>query len=244
MEQSNDADKSPALSTPRARKALDFLQRWKPFGELSAESLLRRDIMNFLAAADNAQRKEVFKRASSQFRLYDLYTGLGLYRSGTNERAARYQELLELTAEKLGTLVEESNQKDVLDLIQFGFEFGRYQNKPRTMMLRRFLFDLFSLKAGDPQGMKYSLFPGKLLYSGQGKTHDEMARDFAGLGMGKAFPLAGGTFHRDGTLEFRYNVGSRAFGRNCEPSEVREALVTALRSTGGDAERLTVKLEG
>lgn len=216
-----------------------FLAGWKPFAGLESQ-LLAGQVLAFLEAASPERRRNVLARANGLFRLHEIYRELGIFRKGRNERAEQFNRLLEEPTEEIAAAIREGRQKEPLGMLQYCFEFGRHEAPPRHEVMRQFLLTVLGLEVGSVP-IKYSLFSGGVLYSGGGKTHDEMARDFARYGLGGA-PMAGGQLTRVQPLQFHYDVSSTAY-RSGEPGQVREALLRAVRATGGDEGRITVKLE-
>jgi len=99
----------------------------------------------------------------------------------------------------------------------------------------------FTLEVGAAP-IKYSAYGGGVLYSGGGKSHDEMARDFVRYGLGGGQPQAGGLLSRTAPLTFVYDVSSTAF-RSGDPNQVREGFLQWLRNTGGDTDKVTITLD-
>ncbi|MDH4246664.1 MAG: hypothetical protein OEW39_02480 [Deltaproteobacteria bacterium] len=232
----------PRRPTTPAERGLAFLAEWKPFKDLPPNSHLRRFIPEFLQAGTPERRRELFLRVNTLFKVQGVYKEQGLLREGKNERMAQFEELFKLSAEALGNLVAEGHQRHALSLLQFGFEFGRHPASNRQLILRDFLLILFSQNPMDP-ALKFCLYPGGVLYTAGGKSHDELVQDFRREGLGSGAPMAGGLMWRKTKFAFTYDLSSTAFGRNSEPGAVKTALLNAVRSTGGDDTRLNVSLE-
>ena len=202
--------------------------------------VLPGQILSFLEAGTPAGRRRALSNASSLFRLHECYRELGIFRAGQNERAERFDELLALSLENLAASIRAGRQRDPLALIQFCFEFGRHQATPRNDVIRQFIHTALNLPIGG-NPMKYSLFIGNVLYASEGKTHDEMAEDFKNLGLG-AQPICGGMLKRTAQLEIHYDVSSSAY-RTGDPGQVRDALLRAIRASGGGEDKVLIKLE-
>lgn len=230
------------LGVAEALKEIEgFLMGWKPYAELPGDIMLQAQILAFLAAPEREERRRHLSAASSLFTLHERYRELEIFRSGRNERAERFEELLALDASQLAAAIREKRQKDLLGLIQFCFEFGRHPAQPKQLLMRDFLLTVFAMEVGAVP-IKYSAYGGGVLYSGGGKTHDEMARDFVRYGLGGGVPQAGGLFYRPEPLRFVYDVSSTAF-RSGDPGQVREGFLQGLRNTGGDLDKVSISLD-
>lgn len=216
-----------------------FFSNWSPFSEMDSQ-VLPGQILSFFEAGTPADSRRALSNASSLFRLHECYRELGIFREGQNERAERFDELLALSVEDLAASIREGRQRDHLGLIQFCFEFGRHQATPRNDVVRQFIHRALNLPVGG-KTMKYSLFIGNVLYASEGKTHDEMAEDFKNLGLAGQ-PVCGGRLKRPAQLEIQYDVNSSAY-RTGDPGQVRDALLRAIRASGGAENDVTIKLE-
>ena len=216
-----------------------FFSNWSPFAEMDSQ-VLPGQILSFLEAETPADSRRALSNASSLFRLHECYRELGIFRGGQNERAGKFDELLALSLEDLAASIREGRQRDHLGLIQYCFEFGRHQATPRNDVVRQFIHTVLNLPIGG-KTMKYSLFIGNVLYASEGKTHDEMAEDFKSLGLAGQ-PVCGGMLKRSGQLEIHYDVSSTAY-RTGDPGQVRDALLRAIRASGGAENDVTIKLE-
>ncbi len=221
------------------QEVTDFFAGWPPYAEMPSR-VLPGQIITFLTEEDPQRRREILTSASPLFRLHERYRELEMFRPGRNERAEQFQVLLGLSLEDLARSIREKRQKEHLVLIQYCFEFGRHEVSPRNDVVREFLHTALSLPIGE-NTMKYSLFAGNVLYSSGGKTHDEMAVDFKNLGLA-AQPLCGGMLKRTAPLELHYDVSSSAY-RTGDPGQVRDAMQRAIRASGGDEDKLVIKLE-
>lgn len=215
-----------------------FLQGWKPFAEL-AGTTLPAQMLALLGEADPEARRRHLHAASDLFRLHERYRELELFREGKNEKAEQFQRLLALPAEEFAAALARGEQKDYLGLLQFCFEFGRHAVPPRHNLMREFIYKLLDMEVG-ALGIKYSLYPGGVLYSSAGKSHDEMAQDFARLGMGGA-PIAGGTIARVGPAQFTYDMASTAYKQTSDPAAVSEPLRRWVRNTGGREDKVALR---
>lgn len=208
----------------------EFLERWRPFADLAATPVAAQ-ILALLGEPDAAARGQKLAGLSDLYRLHVLYRELNMLRNGRNEKAERFAELLSLPLDDFAAAVVDGEPQSYLDLLQFCLEFGRYRLDSRQALMRRFLLQVFSLqKLG--LGMKFSLYPGEVLFSTAGKTHDELAQSLARLGMGGP-PLAGGTITRKAALEFHFDLKSTAYKATDNPEAVRGPLLRGIRITGG-----------
>ena len=230
------------MSTP-AQVVESFLAGWKPFAELPRGLALPGQMLAFLNETRPEERRRHFAAASDLYRLHERFRTLGIFREEKNEKADGFETLFALSLADLAAAIEARKQKELLGLLQFCFEFGRHEAPPRQYVLREFISHLFDREIHAP-GLKYSLYAGGLLYTGGGKTHDEMAADFARFGLGGGRPVAGGEFVRTDTLAFRYDLGSSAFRAAGDPLAVKEALLKGIRSNGGRDDLVTVELVG
>lgn len=202
--------------------------------------VLQGEILSFLETDDPEARQGRLIQASGRYRLHERYRELGIFREDRNEWTERFGRLLAISTGEFAGAIGLGNQKGQLGLLQYGFEIGRHAVDPRHEVVRRFIHTLFELPIGGLP-IKYSLFAGGVLYSGSGRTHDEMAQDFVRLGLG-AVPVTGGVFGRTETLAFRYDTSSTAY-RTGDPNLVRESLLKGIRTTGGREDLVIVKLE-
>lgn len=220
----------------------DFLEGWKPFADLPTNGSLRRDIVLLLETATEERRSAVLARANQLMRLHGLWRELGIFRAGPNERAEQFDRIVKLSVSDLARTLGSPQGKEDLALLQYAFEFGRHAVDSRQHGVRAFLLELFSQPEMSPP-IKFSLFPGGVLYTGGGKTHDEMAKQFAEDGFGGGKPIMGGLMVRTGTLAFSYDVSSTAVRAAGQPTQVRDALLRSLRATGADPDRVAIKVE-
>jgi hypothetical protein len=217
-----------------------FLLGWKPFAEL-AGTMLAAQILALLGEPDAEARARHLASASDLYRLHARYRELGLYREGRNERAEQFERLLALRLEDFAAAIAAGEQKEQLALLQACFEFGRNAAPPRNGLMREFIYKLFELETGG-LGVKYSLYPGGVLYTTAGKSHDEMAQDLARLGMGGA-PVAGGTIGRTGEAAFAYDMASTAYKATNDPNAVKEPLLRWIRNTGGREDKVQLRFD-
>jgi hypothetical protein len=228
---------SESSSASSFRTVERLLAGWKPFADL-AGTMLAAQILALLRDGDPELRRAHLASASDLYRLHLRYAELGLLREGRNERAEQFARLLALSTDAFAAAIARGEQKEPLALLQACFEFGRHEAQARNVLMRQFILTLLELDVG-ALGVKYSLYPGGVLYTTAGKTHDEMAQDLAKLGMGGA-PIAGGTIARTGQAEFHYDMASTAYKATNDPNAVKEPLLRAVRVSGGreDAFRL------
>ena len=217
-----------------------FLKGWKPFAELSG-TMLAAQILALLAEGDPEARRRHLASASDLYRLHRRYEELGLLRPGKNERAEQFERLLTEPIAVFAQAIGDGAQKEHLSRLQFCFEFGRHAAPPRVTLMREFIHKLFDLETG-ALGVKYSLYPGGVLYTSAGKSHDEMAQDLAKLGMGGA-PVAGGAIARSAQLEFVYDMASTAYKATNDPAAVKEPLLRAIRNSGGEEQRVRLRFD-
>ncbi|HKI98760.1 MAG TPA: hypothetical protein VKB51_09830 [bacterium] len=217
-----------------------FLQGWKPFAELAGTAQARH-ILALLAADKPEVRQRRLLAACDLYRLLRCYEALGLLREGRNERAEQFERLLSLRTADLAASIARGEQKEPLGLLQYCLEFGRHALPPRHTLMRGFILALFELDAGGV-GMKYSLYPGGVLFTAGGKTHEEMVRELARQGLGGT-PLAGGTIARTGRTAFLYDMASTAFRATNDPEAVKAPLLRWIRNTGGQDDKVELYFE-
>jgi hypothetical protein len=208
-----------------------FMLNWMPFAMLPPGSRARTSIMRFLAAETPDDRARALEYASTLYRLQRHYKDLGILRT---ERAYDpYTELLGLTRQKMAIAIRQGNTTEMLGLLQRAFEFGRNPVPPQHHAARTFLLEFWSLESGGPN-MKYCIYANGIPYSGGGKTHEEMARQFVATGLGNGLPLCGGLIYRIEDLVFQFDVSSTAFRANVQPEQVRHAILRWIHATGAD----------
>lgn len=213
-----------------------FLAGWRPYAELPQRHPLRRDIPAVLGAGSRSAREARFARANSLYALQCRYRELGVLREPPGERARQFEALLDLSLAALARAIEAGDAREHLRLLQYTFEFGRHPVPAQQTVVRGFLLELLGLEVRAP-AMKYSLYPNGVLYTGGGKTHEEMAREFVTAGYGGGLPAGGGLLWRTDTLAYTFDLSSTAFGTPADVATVAKALKRAIRQTGGDEAR-------
>jgi len=216
-----------------------FLQGWAPFGALPPGSRARTSLLRFLAAQAQEERQRALQYASPLYRIQSQYEKLGILRA--DRPADPFAELLSLEREKLALAIRQGTAQDLLALLQRAFEFGRTPVPPAQQAARTFLQEFWSLQAHGPN-MKYCLYPSGIPYSGGGKTHEEMARQFVSDGLGGGQPQCGGQIARDTPLDFTFDLSSTAFRGGSQPDAVRQAVLRSIRATGGDDAKVVLNL--
>jgi hypothetical protein len=223
------------------QQAIDrFLLNWMPFAMLPPGSRARTSIMRFLSADVPDDRVRAMEYASPLFRLQRQYRALGILR--TDRAFDPYTELLGITPQKMAIAIRQDNTAELLGLIQRVFEFGRYPVPPQHQAARTFLLELWGLQSGGPN-MKYCLYANGVPYSGGGKTHEEMARQFVASGLGNGLPQCGGLIYRTSDLGFHFDVSSTAFRASVQLEGVRHAILRWIRAAGADETRLSFELQ-
>ena len=216
----------------------EFLMGWKPFAQLPPGNPARRSLTRFIETDDPTQREEIFARLNLLYRLHKTYVELGMRREDNSGIGEQHQRLMRMKVEDMAEAISSGGRRDLAELLQAGFEFGRSVLEPRLMAVRLFLLEFWDLPVGG-LGMKYSVYPNGVLFSIVGLTHDELARRFNDLGMGQGAPLGGGEIQRQGDLEFLFDTASTAFKGAFKPEFVQESLKRWVRLTGGSEDRVT-----
>ena len=227
---------SDAISDAR-QTVQAFLEGWKPFAQLPPGNPARRHITRFIETDDAEARGKILARQSLLYRLQQLYGRLGMKREDGAGTRGQFRELINMPLAEMARAVAANRRKEFAELLQGGFEFGRGTPKPRIVAVRRFLLELLTLPVLGG-GMKYSIYPNGVLYSGGGLTHEEMAKKFNDLGLGQGNPLGGGEIQRPAKLAFIYDVASTAFVTVMKPEFVKESLLRWVYLTGGMEERV------
>lgn len=212
----------------------------RPFVELAGAPLAAQTLA-LLGERSPARRSKRLVAISDLYRLHVVYGELGILREGGSEKVDRFAQLLALPLEDVAAAVETGDTQSLLDLLLFCLELGPHRLEPRHTLMRRFLLQVFSLKKHGV-AMKYSLYTGDVLYSASGKTHDELARDLARLGM-TGPPLAGGSIVRSEPLTFVFDLGSTAYKATNNPEAVRGPLLHWIRNTGGREEQVRLQYD-
>jgi hypothetical protein len=218
-----------------------FMQNWTPYSTLRPGNRARTSLARFLAAATREDRARALEYASALSRLQRIYGELGILRTG--RAFDPYAELLELTAQKFADAIRQGHHPEWLTLLQHAFEFGKHPVLPPQQAARTFLLEFWALRVSGPT-MKYCIYINGVPYSGGGKTHEEMARQFVHDGLGSGSPMCGGQINRTDDLVFEFDVGSTAFHTSMRHEEVRQVILRSIHATGGDETRVTLKHHG
>lgn len=221
------------------RQVIDrFMQSWPPFAALPPGSRARTSVTRFLAATSDEERARALEYASSLSKLQRTYKELGILR--LDRAFDPYSGLLELTPQKMAEAIRQGKLPELQKLLQHGFEFGKHPVLPQQLAARTFLLEFWSLRVGGTN-MKYCIYAGGIPYSGGGKTHEEMARQFVSTGLGNGQPLCGGLIERTGDLAYQFDISSTAFRTSTRPEEVRKVILRSVRSTGADETKVILR---
>jgi hypothetical protein len=212
-----------------------FLSNWMPFAMLPPDSRARTSVLRFVTAESQEERKRALRYASLQYRLQDQYSELGVLR--TDRPSDAFRELLALSLEQIALDIRQGDTQEFCYLLQRAFEFGRQPVPPQHNAARQFLREFLALQPGGPN-MKYCIYPNGIPFSGGGKTHEELAREFVATGLGGGLPQCGGVIYRIEPLRFTFDMSSTAFRTSIRPEGVRQAILRWIRTTGGDEQRL------
>ena len=218
------------------QKILAHLDQWKPFAEMGNGHPAKRGIRRFLEAGDEAARRDVLARANAQYYFFGMYARLGIRREGQQEKEARFEELIAMSLDRMAEVLEES-PKDLLVLLQEGFEFGRFEQEAQTAAIRQFLLVLWDQRA-NATPFKYSIYANGVMFAAEGISHDEMAIKFTKLGLGNSRPIGGGQMRRRDKLVFEFDTSSTAFGNQLKSPFVVSSLRRWVRSTGGQDDQM------
>lgn len=214
------------------------LSTWKPWAQLPATSPTRRAVEDFVSAATVEERRLALERGNALFRLQNIYKELGILRADPGEKARDFAALIATPNGELHAALRNGSAPGLLNLLQQVFEFGKGATHPKYEAVRNCLLELWRLEPHGPS-MKYSLYPNGIIYSGGGKTHEEMAREFVAHGYGAGVPQAGGQIFRTGTLEFAFDLSSTAFrASGTQPAHIVQAFQRWLRVTGADESKV------
>lgn len=214
-----------------------FLLNWMPFAMLPPGSRARTSILRFVAADTLEDRERAIRYASVLFRLQEQYRELGILR--TDRAVDPFRDLLAIPRPQMAVNTRQGDTQELCHLLQWAFEFGRHPVAPQHHAARTFLRDLLALQPGGPY-MKYCIYPNAIPFSGGGKTHEEMAREFVATGLGGGLPQCGGALYRIAPLRFTFDMSSTAFRTSLRPEGVRQAILRWVRATGGDEQRIAL----
>lgn len=219
-----------------------FLESWKPYAQLPPGNPARRTINRFIETDEAEERAKVIARTSLLFQLHEQYVHLGIRRVDSDAKTEQFAKMLAMPAAEMAGAIESEARRPYLELLQSVFEFGRFELEPRFAAVRRFMLDLWALPIGG-LGMKFSIYSDAVLFASGGLTHDEMARKFNAMGLGRGRPTGGGEIQRRGKLAFAYDTASTAFGGQLKPEFVKESISRWIRLTGGQADRVKLIFE-
>ena len=215
-----------------------FMGSWAPLSTLPQGSRLRNAVLRFVAAASQDERAKALESGSALFKLQRIYEALSILR--LDRASDPFAELLSLSREQLAASIRQGKPQDALARLQRGFEFGRLQVPPQAEAARTFLLELWAL-AVRGANMKYCIYPNGIPYSGGGKTHEEMARQYVTEGLGSGQPVCGGVIYRIEPLAFTFDISSTAFRNSLQPEGVRQTVARWIRTTGGDEQKVVLK---
>jgi len=227
--------RAPASGDPQIIER--FLLNWMPFAMLSPGSRARTSILRFVAADSQEDRERALRYASVLFKLQEQYTELGILR--TDRPADPFRDLLACSQPQMAIDIRQGDTQELCHLLQRAFEFGRHLVAPQHQAARTFLREFLALQPGGPY-MKYCIYPNGIPFSGGGKTHEEMAREFVATGLGGGLPQCGGALYRIAPLRFTFDMSSTAFRTSLRPEGVRQAILRWVRTTGADEQKVTL----
>lgn len=216
-----------------------FLEGWKPYAQLAPGNPARRTINRFIETDEAGERAKIIARTSLLFQLHEQYAHLGIRREDADAKTEQFAKLIAMPAAEMAGAIESGERRPFLELLQSGFEFGRFELEPRFTAVRRFMLDLWAMPIAG-LGMKYSIYPNSVLFASGGLTHDEMARKFNSMGLGQGRPIGGGEMQRRKKLAFAYDTASTAFGGQLKPEFVQASIRRWVRLTGGQADKFTL----
>ncbi len=210
------------------------LAAWKPLAQQPPGRDVRQAIEDFLSAISADTRRAALERGNPLFRLQNIYRELGILRAEPGEKAREFATLLATSNADLHAALRDAGQPNLLNLLQSCFEFGKGAIHPKYEAMRLCLLEMWLMQPGGPS-MKFAIYPNGIIFSGAGKTHEEMAREFVAEGYGAGVPAAGGQIFRTGPLAFDFDISSTAFRSNgMQPANIASALQRWLRVTGAD----------
>ena len=219
-----------------------FLESWKPYAELPPGNPARRTLNRFIETDEAGERANIIARANLLFQLHHQYEHLGIRSEDADAKTGQFGRLIAMPVAQMAGAIASEQRRPFLELLQAGFEFGRSELEPRFAAARRFMLDLWAMPIGG-LGMKYSIYANGVLFASGGLTHDEMARKFNAMGLGRGRPIGGGEMQRKEKLAFIYDTASTAFGNRLKPDFVRDSINRWMRLTGGQAEQVTLKYQ-
>ncbi len=214
-----------------------FLKEWKPIAELPPGNPLRRGLLRFVVAPDEAARRTLLAKTNELFALHQIYQELGIFREDEPPYAKDLEGLLALSVDEFAEGVREGNIRPFAETLQKGFQFGRYAVDSKHLAMRRFLLHLFQQEPGGA-GLKYTVYPNGVIHGSHGKTHEEMSKEFSILGFGSGKPEFGGEFYRVALLDYAFDTGSTTYVANVDPSMVVQGVRRWLRLTGAQEKKV------
>lgn len=217
-----------------------FLRNWMPFAMLPPGNRARSSILRFVAAESQEDRALELRYASILYRLHEQYAELGMLLA--DRPADSFRQLMAMSREQIALDIRQGDAQEFCYLLQRAFEFGRQPVPPQHTAARQFLREMFALQPGGTY-LKYCIYPNGIPFSGGGKTHEEMAREFVATGLGRGLPLCGGAIYRIEPYRFTFDMSSTAFRTSLRPEGVRQAILRWVRTTGGDEQRLALTYE-
>lgn len=216
-----------------------FLESWKPYAQLPPGNAARRTINRFIETDEPAERARIIARTNLLFQLHEQYERLGIRREDADAKSEQFAKLLAMPAREMAAAIESEGRRDLLELLQAGFEFGRNELEPRFEAVRRFMLEIWAMPIAG-LGIKYSIYGNGVFVASGGLTHDEMARKFSAQGLGGGRPIGGGKLQRRENLGFDFDTSSTAFGGQLKPEFVTESFSRWLRLTGGQVDKVTL----
>lgn len=224
-----------------SKPLFDFLESWKPFAQMGPGNPARRGLTRFLQADSTEKRFQVLARSNPLYKLHTIYDQLGIKKTETHEKSDRLRSLLVMPIKEMEEMIADGIPRELLFSFQMIFEFGRFEQEPQMNAVRKFLLDFWEM---EPKGfgLKFTIYPSGILFSGSGQSHDELAHAFNKLGLsGK--PTGGGELQRKSTFVFQYDLASTAFSGQATPDLVDKSLRRWIRLTGGDSEPLKLNYQ-
>lgn len=214
-----------------------FLKDWKPIAEMPPGNPLRRGMLRFVAAPDDAARRALLAKTSELYALHEIYQTLGIFREDEPPYAKDLEALLSLSIEDFAAGVREGNIRPFAETLQKGFQFGLHAVDSKHLAMRSFLLHLFR-QVVDGAGMKYTVYPNGIIHGSHGKTHEEMAKEFSILGFGSGKPEFGGQFYRTAPLNYQFDTSSTTYVANVDPRKVADTVRRWLRLTGAQEDKV------
>ncbi|HEX7926781.1 MAG TPA: hypothetical protein VF678_04255 [bacterium] len=226
-----------AMSTGQA-PVTNALAAWKPWAQLPPGSEVRQAVEDFLVATSADARRRALEQGNALFRLQNVYREMELLRADAGEKSREFAALLATSNGDLHGALRGAGSPNTLALLQQAFEFGRGEVHPKYEAVRTCLLEWTRLDAGGPS-MKFAMYPNGIIFSGGGKTHEEMARLFVANGYGAGVPQAGGQIFCTGKFTYQFDLSSTAFRANgVQPAGIAAAFQRWIRVTGADESKV------